>query len=76
MRALIQRVTEASVTVDDRNTGAIGPGLVILLGVSKEDDEDDAKYLVDICRQQQPIQSIGLGHWGRIIGCESVHPLC
>jgi D-tyrosyl-tRNA(Tyr) deacylase len=47
MRALIQRVTEASVTVDDETTRAIGPGLVILLGVSKEDAEADAKYLVE-----------------------------
>ena len=47
MRALIQRVTEASVTVDDETTRAIGPGLVILLGVSKEDDEADAKYIVE-----------------------------
>ena len=47
MRALIQRVTEASGTVDDQTTRAIGPGLVILLGESKEDDEADAKYIVE-----------------------------
>jgi D-tyrosyl-tRNA(Tyr) deacylase len=47
MRALIQRVTKASVAVGDRTTGEIGPGLVVLLGVSKEDDEADAGYLVE-----------------------------
>ncbi len=49
MRALIQRVTKASVAVGDETTGEIGPGpgLVILLGVSKEDGEADARYLVD-----------------------------
>ena len=47
MRALIQRVTKASVAVGDETTAEIGPGLVILLGVSKEDDEADVKYLVE-----------------------------
>ena len=47
MRALIQRVTKASVLVGNETAGEIGVGLVILLGVSKEDDETDAKYLVD-----------------------------
>lgn len=47
MRALIQRVTKASVAVGDEITGEIGPGLVILLGVSKEDGEADAEYLVE-----------------------------
>ena len=47
MRALIQRVTKASVAVGDAIAGEIGPGLVILLGVSKEDDEADARYLVE-----------------------------
>ena len=47
MRALIQRVTKASVAVGDETTGEIGPGLVILLGVSKEDDEADVGYLVE-----------------------------
>ena len=47
MRALIQRVNKASVAVGDETTGEIGPGLVILLGVSKEDDESDVGYLVE-----------------------------
>ena len=47
MRALIQRVNKASVAVGDETSGEIGPGLVILLGVSKEDDESDVGYLVE-----------------------------
>ncbi|MCH8801067.1 MAG: D-tyrosyl-tRNA(Tyr) deacylase [Chloroflexi bacterium] len=47
MRALVQRVTKASVAVAGETAGEIGPGLVILLGVSKEDDEADARYLVE-----------------------------
>ena len=47
MRALIQRVASASVTVESREVGSIGPGLVVLLGVSEGDVEVDAQYLVD-----------------------------
>ena len=47
MRALIQRVTKASVAVGDETTGEIGPGLVILLGVSKADEDADVEYLVE-----------------------------
>jgi D-tyrosyl-tRNA(Tyr) deacylase len=39
MIALIQRVTRASVTVEDEVTGEIGPGLLVLLGVEKDDDK-------------------------------------
>ena len=45
MRAVIQRVTEARVRVGDRITGEIGPGLVVLVGVGKNDGPDDVKYL-------------------------------
>jgi D-tyrosyl-tRNA(Tyr) deacylase len=38
MRALVQRVSRAAVTVDGRLAGAIGPGLLVLLGISHEDD--------------------------------------
>ena len=45
MRALVQRVTSASVSVDGRTVGAIGAGLLVLLGISVEDDEADAERL-------------------------------
>lgn len=43
----MQRVSEANVTVDGRLTGAIGPGLVVLLGVGREDGEAQAVWLID-----------------------------
>jgi D-tyrosyl-tRNA(Tyr) deacylase len=45
MIALLQRVKEASVDVGFKTTGAIGSGLVVFLGVKKEDDSDEARYL-------------------------------
>ena len=45
MRALIQRVTEASVRVDGRTVGAIGPGLLVLAGVATGDGPDDRDWL-------------------------------
>jgi len=45
VRALVQRVTAASVRVAGRATGAIGPGMVVLLGVASDDTEDEARRL-------------------------------
>jgi len=47
MRAVIQRVSEACVTVSGRKTGAIGKGLLVLLGVKAGDTEKDAAYLAE-----------------------------
>jgi D-tyrosyl-tRNA(Tyr) deacylase len=44
MRAVIQRVSEARVRVGDRVTGEIGPGLLVLVGVGKDDGPEDVKY--------------------------------
>ena len=46
MRAVIQRVSSASVTIDGRLKSAIGPGLMILLGVGHEDTAEDLDWLV------------------------------
>ena len=47
MRAVIQRVTRASVTVDGRVAGEIGAGLLVLLGVSRTDNPESASYLAE-----------------------------
>lgn len=47
MRAVVQRVSQASVKVDDKIVGEIGKGLLVLLGVGKEDSIEDLDYLVE-----------------------------
>ena len=47
MRALVQRVSAASVTVDDAVVGEIGAGLLVLLGVTHDDDAAKADKLAD-----------------------------
>ena len=46
MRAVVQRVTRGSVTIDGESTGEIKHGLVVLLGIARDDTRDDADYLV------------------------------
>lgn len=46
MRAVIQRVSEASVTIDEKIVGKIDRGFMILLGIHEEDTKADADYLI------------------------------
>jgi D-aminoacyl-tRNA deacylase len=50
VRALVQRVSRAAVSVDGRELAAIGPGLLVLLGVADGDSEADADRLADKVR--------------------------
>jgi D-aminoacyl-tRNA deacylase len=47
MRAVVQRVSQARVTVGDEAVGEINRGLLVLLGIAKDDQEGDADYLSD-----------------------------
>ena len=47
MRAVVQRVASASVTVGEEVTGAVGPGMMVLIGVSSEDGPADLKYIAE-----------------------------
>ena len=67
MRAVVQRVTRASVTSDGVLTGEIGPGLVVLLGVTHDDDDETARRLaakihtLRILRDEQSVADTGAG---------------
>ena len=47
MRCVVQRVTEAAVSVQGEMTGSIGPGMLALIGVSSEDTDADLKYIAE-----------------------------
>lgn len=49
MRVVLQRVSSASVKIDGSVTGAISAGLVLLLGIARDDTPEDVKYVVDKC---------------------------
>jgi len=47
MRAVVQRVTDASVSVDGKVCGSVGKGLCVLLGVETDDGDKDLEYIID-----------------------------
>jgi D-tyrosyl-tRNA(Tyr) deacylase len=49
LRAVLQRVKQASVEVEDKTVGSIGKGLALLLGAKKGDQQEDVSYLVEKC---------------------------
>ena len=67
MRAVVQRVTSASVTAGGELTGEIGPGLVVLLGVTHDDDAETARrmaakiHTLRILRDEQSVAETSAG---------------
>jgi len=70
MRAVVQRVLRGRVVVEGETVGEIGPGFVVLLGVSRDDTEADADYLAEKVaglrvfedeqgRMNRPLQDVG-----------------
>ena len=49
MRIVLQRVSHACVTIDEQVVGAIGPGLVLLVGVGENDDEAEMRFWAQKC---------------------------
>ena len=47
MRGVVQRVSRAQVTIERQRVGAIGPGVLVLLGIHRDDDEKEAQWLAD-----------------------------
>ena len=47
MRCVVQRVKNSSVSVNNETVGSIGPGLMVLIGVSVDDTDADLKYMID-----------------------------
>ena len=75
MRAVVQRVTEARVRVDDPSTppgagrvvGEIGPGLVVLLGIGRDDDASDAVYVAAKIREIRVFEGDSGRHMDRSV---------
>ena len=59
MRAVVQRVSEARVTVGERVTGAIGPGLLVLVGVEQGDGPADVAYVASKIRDLRIFEDDG-----------------
>ena len=59
MRAVVQRVTEARVRVGDRVTGEIGAGLLVLLGIGRDDTPQDVRYVAAKIRDARLFEGEG-----------------
>ncbi|MBC9867177.1 MAG: D-tyrosyl-tRNA(Tyr) deacylase [Opitutae bacterium] len=67
MRVVIQRVSHASVRVEGRETGTIAHGMVVLLGIDREDGDDDLKWLSNKVEKLRIFED-DEGHMNRDIG--------
>jgi D-tyrosyl-tRNA(Tyr) deacylase len=71
MRALVQRVTRAAVRVEDRAIAEIGPGLLVLLGVARDDDHSDAERLATKVRALRVFADAD-GHMNEALGAREI----
>jgi D-tyrosyl-tRNA(Tyr) deacylase len=71
VRALVQRVSRASVSVDGEVVSAIGPGLLVLLGVREGDGEHDADWIADKVRSLR-VFADGEGRMNEALGSREV----
>ena len=58
MRAVVQRVDSAAVEVEGSMVGSVGKGLLVLLGVEKEDTDRDLEYLLEYLKPETSIEKM------------------
>ena len=68
MRALVQRVSQAAVDVEGARVAQIGPGLLVLLGVSRDDTEAEADRLAEKVRALSAIRVVGGSEPSNVLG--------
>jgi len=71
MRALVQRVSRASVRVEDRVAAEIGPGLLVLLGIARDDDDAAAERLAAKVRALRVFADAD-GHMNEALGAREI----
>ncbi|KAM9316041.1 D-aminoacyl-tRNA deacylase 1 [Gastrophryne carolinensis] len=76
MRAVIQRVTQASVTVGDEQISAIGRGICVLLGISLEDTQKDIDYMVRKILNLRIFADDSGKHWTKSVMDKQYEVLC
>ena len=83
MKALLQRVKNADVKVENEIVGQISEGLLILLGVFENDTEEDIKFLVDkivnlriFRNEDKPMDKSLIDNKWRSFSCFTIHSLC
>ncbi|XP_073484070.1 D-aminoacyl-tRNA deacylase 1 isoform X1 [Aquarana catesbeiana] len=76
MRAIIQRVTQASVTVGEEQVSSIGRGICVLLGISVEDTQKDIDYMVRKILNLRIFADDSGKHWSKSVMDKQYEVLC
>ncbi|XP_056423600.1 D-aminoacyl-tRNA deacylase 1 isoform X4 [Hyla sarda] len=76
MRAVIQRVTQASVTVGEEQISSIGRGICVLLGISVEDTQKDVDYMIRKILNLRIFEDDSGKHWSKSVMDKQYEVLC